>query len=447
MLTQILVTSIASIMKNTKDTARKYECEVCQKKFMGKNDLRKHFRTHTNERPYVCSECGQGFKQSISLKNHIACKHSAALQSKEIFICSICEKVFPIKERLKLHMRTHTGDKPYECEYCNKKFARGGQLLQHLRTHTGSKPYECKICNATFTCGANLKLHMNRHMEIRNFVCDICGKSFFRRDALKKHLNCTHGNIRAFHCNICNKELKGHLPQHMRTHQKDRPHGCADCGATFTQRSHLIVHQRVHSGEKPYRCEVCWKAFAHSTALKLHTRRHTGEKPFACVLCNTSFTQLPHLKKHMLCIHNSNKPYVCSHCKSFHKTKNDLEIHYASCKASKKTRKVEMPTNDKVEPPMPIEKMRLLLAILLKRISTPEKLSELGFNKILIDDVLSASIQSSGREPCKDLTLSTAERLTKNVAILLEWTVPKTYMEKFKGERRSTEELLEELTS
>lgn len=99
------------------------------------------------------------------------------------------------------------------------------------------------------------------------------------------------------------------------------------------------------------------------------------------------------------------------------------------------------------DPPMAVGKMRFLLAVLLKKISAPERLEELGFNKRLIDDVLVESIESSGREPCKDGAVSVAERLKRNVQILLEWTVPKHYMEKFRTEQRSTEELLEELTS
>lgn len=103
--------------------------------------------------------------------------------------------------------------------------------------------------------------------------------------------------------------------------------------------------------------------------------------------------------------------------------------------------------NPDVGPPMPIEKMRFLLAILLKKISNPERLEELGFDRRLIDDILIESIENSGREPCKDDCLPPAEKLKRNVQILLDWTVPEKYMEKFKKEQRSTEELLEELTS
>jgi KRAB domain-containing zinc finger protein len=42
----------------------------------------------------------------------------------------------------------------------------------------------------------------------------------------------------------------------------------------------------------------------------------------------------------------------------------------------------------RVDPPMPIEKMRLTITILFKKISTDKKLKELGFEKRLIDNVL-----------------------------------------------------------
>lgn len=65
----------------------------------------------------------------------------------------------------------------------------------------------------------------------------------------------------------------------------------------------------------------------------------------------------------------------------------------------------------------------------------------------MIDDILIDSLESSGHTPCKDNTLTPAEKLKQNVQMLLEWTVPPHFMKKFQNEQRSTEELLEELTS
>lgn len=95
---------------------------------------------------------------------------------------------------------------------------------------------------------------------------------------------------------------------------------------------------------------------------------------------------------------------------------------------------------------MDVTKMRLLVAILLKRISTDQRLKQLGYEKRLIDNVLIDSLKLAKRNYCDDASLTEAERLKVNIKELLEWTVPSNYMKKFRQEQRSTEELLEELT-
>lgn len=341
-----------------------------------------------------------------------------------------------------------------------------------MATHNGVKNHHCVHCSASFSCSANLKLHLKGHMDERDYTCHVCGKGFLRPDALKKHLQCYHGNVKAFRCKICDKMLKGHLPQHMKTHQNEKPHGCAQCGSSFSQRSQLVVHQRIHSGERPYRCQVilnkscckvfflilffssqvCWQAFAHSGVLKLHIRKHTGEKPYKCLICvenETSFSQLPHLKKHMQAIHGKENPYMCSVCNVFYKTKVELQNHSVVCVKFENENEKEEETFEQevnLEPPMLISRMRLLVVLLLKKISTEEQLKHMGYEKRLIDNVLIGSLKIAKRTVCEDTSLSEAERLKANVKELLEWTVPASSMDKFKQEQRSIEELLEELT-
>lgn len=96
---------------------------------------------------------------------------------------------------------------------------------------------------------------------------------------------------------------------------------------------------------------------------------------------------------------------------------------------------------------MSLSKMRLLVAVLLKKISTQDRLKQLGFDKRLIDNVLIDALQVAKQPICEDKKLTEAERLRVNVKQFLEWTVPDSYMKKFKREQRSAEELLEDLTS
>jgi len=94
---------------------------------------------------------------------------------------------------------------------------------------------------------------------------------------------------------------------------------------------------------------------------------------------------------------------------------------------------------------MPIERMRLMVTILLKKISTEKKLKELGFEKRLIDNILIDSLKCAGRKACNDNQFSEAERLKLNVEEFLEWTIPTETMTIFKQDRKSTEEILENL--
>lgn len=58
----------------------------------------------------------------------------------------MCGRQFKRLEHLKRHVRTHTQERPYLCNLCNKAFSRSDNLAQHKRTHEtsidGSAPSE-----------------------------------------------------------------------------------------------------------------------------------------------------------------------------------------------------------------------------------------------------------------------------------------------------------------
>ena len=357
------------------------KCNLCDFECVRADSLRRHFRTHTEEKLFKCSNCEYTSSHKGSLENHMT-KHAGEKKYKCKFCsfscnwpkilnnhenaqhkipCTHCEHKAKNDEHLEYHVEAvhlkndgmpfkcnqcDFGEIPHKCKHREYSSSQKGNFDIHLTKHTGEKKYKCKYCSFSCTWLKNMSKHKKSQHKT---PCTYCEHKAKNDEHLKLHLEAVHLNLKRFACNSCdyksyneNDVLSHIILQHKDLNSaKSQKLDCSDCMSNIDHNQHRRRKKTL------FACKVCKYETRNSRFLKSHKKLVHGPKARAsgvlsCTDCGFEATRIIHLENHINADHLNEKRFACTSCnfQSFFSNRVKSHIilnHQGSTEAQMKT--------------------------------------------------------------------------------------------------------------
>ncbi|XP_062537935.1 transcription factor grauzone-like [Armigeres subalbatus] len=142
-----------------KHQAPRYVCDICAKPFFMRSEFNKHKMQHENpdKLKMQCQHCLKWLKNREYWRAHIRLHVVGEVK------CEICGRVTPNRVAYRAHKKNAHGARNHKCEWCGKSFNKAITLREHVASkHTGATLYSCSFCPKTFNSNANMHSHQKK---------------------------------------------------------------------------------------------------------------------------------------------------------------------------------------------------------------------------------------------------------------------------------------------